>query len=38
MKILITRATGFIGSALIESLANIQGFTVVGMVRLINDF
>jgi nucleoside-diphosphate-sugar epimerase len=38
MKILVTGATGFIGSAVIEYLANIQSFTVVGMVRLIKDF
>ena len=38
MKILVTGATGFIGSALIEHLTNIQGCTVVGMVRLIKDF
>jgi len=38
MKILVTGATGFIGSALIEYLANIQGCTVVAMVRLEKDF
>jgi len=37
MKVLVTGATGFIGSALIEYLANIQRFTVVGMMRLNND-
>jgi len=37
MKILVTGARGFIGSALIESLVNVVGFTVVGMVRLIED-
>ena len=37
MKVLVTGATGFIGSALIEYLANIQGCTAVGMVRLIKD-
>jgi nucleoside-diphosphate-sugar epimerase len=38
MKILVTGATGFIGAALIEYLANIQGCNVVGMVRSIKDF
>jgi len=38
MKVLVTGATGFIGSALIEYLVNIQGCAVVGMVRLIKDF
>ena len=37
MKVLVTGATGFIGSALIEYLANIQRLAVVGMVRLDND-
>ena len=37
MKILVTRATGFIGSALIAHLKHIEGFTVVGMVRSIKD-
>jgi nucleoside-diphosphate-sugar epimerase len=32
MKILVTGATGFIGSALIEYLVNIQGCAVVGIV------
>ena len=38
MRILVTGATGFIGSALIEYLVNVQGCAVVGMVRLIKDF
>ena len=33
MKILVTGASGFIGSALIEYLSNIRGVSVVGMVR-----
>jgi len=37
MKILVTGATGFIGSALIEYLADIPYFSVVGMVRSIKD-
>ena len=37
MKIMVTGATGFIGSALIDYLANIPGFSVVGMVRSITN-
>ena len=37
MKILVTGATGFIGSALISHLKHIEGCTVVGMVRSIKD-
>ena len=33
MKILVTGASGFIGSALLEHLSNIPGFTIVGMLR-----
>jgi nucleoside-diphosphate-sugar epimerase len=38
MKILVTGVTGFVGSVLIEYLANIQGCAVVGMVRSLKDF
>jgi nucleoside-diphosphate-sugar epimerase len=37
MKIMVTGATGFIGSALIEYLANIPDLLVVGIVRSITD-
>jgi nucleoside-diphosphate-sugar epimerase len=37
MKILVTGATGFIGSALITHLTHIQGYSVVGMVRSLKD-
>ena len=37
MKILVTGATGFIGSALIKYLSNLPEFSVVGMVRSIKD-
>ena len=37
MKILVTGATGFIGSALIEYLTNFPDFSVVGMVRSVKD-
>ncbi len=37
MKVLVTGATGFIGSALIKYLTNFPDFSVVGMVRSIND-
>jgi nucleoside-diphosphate-sugar epimerase len=37
MKIMVTGATGFIGSALIEYLSNIPDLSVVGMVRSIAD-
>ena len=37
MKILVTGATGFIGSALIDHLANKPHLSVVGMVRSIAD-
>ena len=37
MKILVTGATGFIGSALIKYLTNFPDFSVVGMVRSLKD-
>ena len=37
MKILVTGATGFIGSALIEYLTNFPDLSVVGMVRSVKD-
>jgi len=37
MKVLVTGATGFIGSALVEHLVNVQQCSVVGMVRSIMD-
>ena len=37
MKILVTGATGFVGSALITHLTHIQDCSVVGMVRSIKD-
>ena len=37
MKILVTGASGFIGSALIEYLSSIHGVSVVGMVRSLGD-
>jgi UDP-glucose 4-epimerase len=37
MKILVTGATGFIGSALIKYLTNTQDFSVVGLVRSKKD-
>jgi len=37
MKILVTGATGFIGSALINYLTNMSDMSIVGMVRSISD-
>lgn len=37
MKILVTGATGFIGSALIRHITHVRGFSVVGLVRSIKD-
>jgi len=37
MKVLVTGATGFVGSALINCLSNVPGLSVVGMVRSEKD-